>query len=120
MVVKIGEKEIKLKWSFRSMILYENIQGKSFTPTSTTEVLVFLYCVILASEKDLIFTFDEFLDMVDEKPELIVEFSKFIEEQVNKNNSLEPRDDERVEVDLDNTQHIDNELFKEEEDSKKK
>lgn len=100
MIINIKGKNIQIRWSFRSFILYENIQGKSFTPTSTTEVLVFLYCCILASDKDLLFSFDEFLDMVDENPHIIVEFSQFIEEQVNKNNSLQPRENEVEEVDL--------------------
>lgn len=88
MVIKIKDKEIKLKFSFRSQILYENIQNKSFAPDTTTDILVYFYCVILASEKDIELSFDEFLDMVDENPHLIIEFSEFIVESTDRNKML--------------------------------
>lgn len=112
MTVKINGKDVELKWTFRSMIYYENIQGKSFSPTSTTEVLVFLYCCILASEKDLIFTFDDFLDMVDENPQLIVDFSQFIESQINKNNNLTPLEDNNEYIDLESGDKLNEEETK--------
>lgn len=98
MKINIKGKEIELKYSFRSFILYENIQGKSFTPTTTTEVLVFLYCCILASDKELVFTFDEFLDYVDEHPTIIEEFSEFFVAQINKNQSLNPEEEKEYDL----------------------
>lgn len=93
MILNIKGKDVTLKYSFRSFILYENIQGKSFSPSSTTEVLVFLYCCILASDRDLDFNFDEFLDMIDERPEIIVEFSEFLTSQLNKTQTLTPEEE---------------------------
>lgn len=111
MTLRINDRDVKLKYTFRTFILYENIQGKSFTPTSTTEILVFLYCCILASDKDLIFTFDEFLDMIDENPQIIVDFSEFLSQEINKNQTLQPREDENEYIDLE-TKQIDEESKK--------
>ena len=69
--------------------------GRSFSPDTTTDILIFMFSVIMASDKDLDFTFDEFLDMVDEKPELIIEFSQFISEQISKNKTLKPESEEK-------------------------
>lgn len=88
MILKIKDREVKLRYSFRSLLLYENIQNKSFTPSTTTDVLVFMYCVIMGSEKDLNFTFDEFLDMIDENQNLVIEFSQWLTGEINKQNML--------------------------------
>ena len=94
MILKIKDKDVTLKYSFRSLMLYENIQNKSFTPSTTTDVLVFMYCVIIGSEKDLDFTFDEFLDMIDEDQTLVIKFSEWLTKEINKQNTLSAEEKE--------------------------
>ena len=94
MVLKIKDKEVKLKYTLRAMMLYENIQNKSFAPESTTDVLVYMFCVILSSDKELNLTFDEFLDMVDENPKLMVDFSNWLTGEINKEDTLSPKEEE--------------------------
>lgn len=94
MILKIKDKNVTLKYSFRSLMLYENIQNKSFTPSTTTDVLVFMYCVIIGSEKDLDFTFDEFLDLVDEDQTLVIKFSEWLTKEINKQNTLSAEEKE--------------------------
>lgn len=94
MILNIKDKEVKLKYSFRSLMLYENIQNKSFTPSTTTDVLVFFYCVIMGSSKDLDFTFDEFLDMIDEDQTLVIKFSDWLTKEINKQNMLSASEEE--------------------------
>lgn len=93
MTVKIGDREVELKYSFRSLMLYENIQKKSFAPESTTDVLVYMFCVILGSAKDIDLDFNAFLDIVDETPSLVIEFSNWLTGEINKQNMLSPEDD---------------------------
>ena len=94
MIVRVKDKEITLKYSFRVFFIFENIMNRSFQPNTTSDVLVFFYSCIMASEKNLDFTFDEFLDMVDEKPELIGEFADFIAEAVKRNKVLQPQSED--------------------------
>lgn len=94
MTLKIKDKEIELKYSFRGFFIFENIMGRSFQPNTTTDILVFFYSVIMASDKELDFPFDEFLDMVDDQPELIVKFSEFISKEVSKNRTLSPEQED--------------------------
>lgn len=94
MTIKIKDKEVTLKYSFRCFFIFENIMGRSFTPNTTTDVLVFFYSCIMASEKNLEFNFDEFLDLVDAQPELIAQFSEFITSAVKVNKGLKPDNEE--------------------------
>ncbi len=94
MILNIKDKEVTLRYSFRSLLLYENIQNKSFTPSTTTDVLVFFYCVIMGSEKNLDFTFDEFLDMIDEDQTLVIKFSDWLTKEINKQNMLSASEEE--------------------------
>ena len=105
MTLKIKDREVNLKYSFRSFFIFENIMNRSFQPNTTTDILVFFYSVIMASDKNLDFQFDEFLDMVDENPELIVKFSEFISKEVSKNRTLSPdqEDDEEKKTPQENT-----------------
>lgn len=91
MKITIKEQEVTLKYGFRSLMVYEQIMGKTFEPKGITEVLTFMYCVIISSEKNLEFSYDEFLDMIDEQPGLIKEFSEWLTETVQRNNFLAPQ-----------------------------
>ena len=49
------------------------------------------------SDKEVDLTFDEFLDMVDENPEMIVEFSTWLTKELNKDSMLSPSEEESEE-----------------------
>ena len=62
MIITIEDKEITLKHSFRSHLVYENITGHSFAPKGITDVVTFFYCSVMAADIDLALTFDKFID----------------------------------------------------------
>lgn len=88
MKITLNNKEIELKYSFRSMMMYENITGKSLEPKGLTDILTFFYCVVLASSKDYSLEFDKFIDWVDENPNSINEFGAWLSSVITVNNSL--------------------------------
>lgn len=94
MIVKIKDKDIELKFSFRSLMIYENITKKSFNPESTSDILIFMFCVLISSDKDLNLDFGDFLDYVDNNPYVIVDFSEWFTGQMNKANTISPDEDE--------------------------
>lgn len=94
MIVKIKDKDIELKFSFRSLMIYENITKKSFNPESTSDILIFMFCVLISSDKDLNLDFGEFLDYVDNNPYIIVDFSEWFTGQMNNANTISPDEDE--------------------------
>lgn len=81
MEIKINEKTIKLKKTFRSLIAYESATGKAFNPTTITESIMYFYCVIIASDTTLEITYDEFMDWLDNNPTAFQEFTEWLIEQ---------------------------------------
>ena len=79
MKVQILGREIELKATFRAYIIFENITGKSFQQLSTlADVLTFFYATILGSAKTTDISFDDFLDFIDENPNIVTEFSEWM------------------------------------------
>ena len=90
MTIQIQDKEVTLKYTFRSLLIYESIQHKSFNPESLTDLMVYIYSTILASDKSLDLDFDYFLEWMDENPSVLTEFSEWLQKQVNKQAQLSP------------------------------
>jgi len=78
MIVKIKDKEVELKFSFRAYMFFEDITGHSFSGATMGETVTFLYCVVLASCKDYTVKFDDFLDAIDEDPNIISEMTDWL------------------------------------------
>lgn len=95
MKIQIKNTEITLKYSFRSLIIYEQITGKSFEPKSLGDIIIYFYSSVLGSAKDFTITYDEFLDWLDENPSAITDFSKWladiasVNQHISQNNSTE-------------------------------
>lgn len=90
MKIKIEEQEVELKMSFRAYMLYENITGKSFEATNMTDIINFFFCVLITSSKNYDYKYNDFLDTLDENPNLLVEFSSWLESEYTKNKMLSP------------------------------
>lgn len=78
MKIKINDKEIELKYSFRAIIMWEQIQEKPFQPVTASDVMIYMYCIVCSSDKTVKITFDEFLDYLDENPKVIEDFTRWI------------------------------------------
>lgn len=88
MIVKINEKEITLKKSFRSVIAYEQAMGKSFNPQTVTETVMYFYCTVIASDQSVEITFDEFLAYLDDNPTAIKDFTDWLIKQAEMESKL--------------------------------
>lgn len=84
MIINVKGKDVTLKYSFRAMLMYENIKNESFSPKTLTDVLIFMLCVIVSSDKSIQLNFDDLLDMIDENPSIVEEFSNWLTNEVNK------------------------------------
>lgn len=80
MKIKIQEKEIELKKTFRSYIIFESITDKIFAPKTMSDVVTYFYSVVLASDKDINLTFDDFIDWLDENANALNDFEKWLTE----------------------------------------
>lgn len=71
MKIKIKDFEVELKWTMRALMMYENIEEKPFNPTTMSEMLTFLYCIVVSSSKKYDLMFDDFIDELDNNPEIL-------------------------------------------------
>lgn len=91
------DKEYELKYSFRALIIYENITKKNFNPSSVSDIIIFFYSILCASGKGDIFDFNIFMDIIDENPNLLTEFSEWLTHTLTMNTTLSPIEKEEVE-----------------------
>lgn len=78
MEIVMNGKTISLKYSFRALMIYENITQKSFSPKGLSDVIVFFYSVVVSSSKNTTLSFDDFMDWLDENPTAVAEFSEWL------------------------------------------
>lgn len=82
-IIRIGDKEYPLKMSIRSMIEFEEMSGHSITSLGTLrDVTILFYCTIKAGGADM--TYEEFMNVIDEKPDILNEFSQLVIEPSEK------------------------------------
>ena len=80
MDITIKEKTYTIKYSLRSMLIFEQIKKTPFKLETLLDQFLLLYCMILANNKDVELTFDELLEELDNEPSLIEKFKRVMEE----------------------------------------
>lgn len=84
--IEINGKNYKLKYTIRSLFIWEQITGKSFKIENMLDNYLFFYSMILANNPDEILEWDDYLNAMDEDPTLFKRMSDIIEEQQKKDN----------------------------------
>ena len=74
MTINFNNKEIELRFSFRSDMIYENIMNKSFKAETETDWIVYFYSTYLAITNDMNLGLDDFILKLDEDPQLLFKF----------------------------------------------
>lgn len=103
MIITIEDKEITLKHSFRSHIIYENITGHSFAPKGITDIVTFFYCDVMAADAELTLTFDAFIDWIDEHPDTLTKYAEWLADNNARNAELSPKSEEKDSTDNEDT-----------------
>jgi len=87
--VTIGGKEYKVKYSLRSLFIFEAITKKPFTIDTLTDNYLFFYSILLASNPDMPLDWDAFIDELDSNPNLFNEINEAVTEQQKGNKLLD-------------------------------
>ena len=103
--MKINGKEIKFKYTFRALMIFEKIAGESFTGRGISEILIYFYSTIIASNPDITLTFDNFIDWLDENPNAINDFSNWLA-SVSTQNSYIKQNESTSESDGDSEKNV--------------
>ena len=88
MNITIKEKPVTLKFSFRALMMYENITGKTFSPSGLADIITFFYCIVLVSSNDYTISYEQFLDWMDANPDAINKFAEWIKTNIVNQNQL--------------------------------
>ena len=78
MNITINDKKVELKKTFRSVIAYEQAMKQVFNPITLSEVIMYFYCVIIASDTDLEVTYDDFINWLDDNPNSLKDFTEWL------------------------------------------
>lgn len=82
----INNKEYKLKYTLRALFIFEQATGKAFKMETLTDEYLFFYCMLVANNPDMDLTFESLIDAIDEDPNIMFEFQKFMKLELEKQN----------------------------------
>ncbi len=74
--ISIKNKEYKVKQTLRALFIFEQITGRPFEIKTMLDNYIFFYSVILANNPDNILDWDDFIDALDENPNLLNDFTE--------------------------------------------
>ena len=93
--ISINNKDYNIKYTLRSIFIFEEITKKGFEISSTLDQYIFFYSLILANNKDFQMSFDEFIDFLDENPEKIRDFTNFLISEKKINDQFEDPEEKK-------------------------
>ena len=86
--IKINNQEFIIKQSFRALMLFEQLTGRSSNDIkeNISDLITLFYCILKAANKQT-FTFqlDEFVDYLDENQDKIEVFNNYLTDIGNNN-----------------------------------
>lgn len=96
MTITINNTTFELKNTIRAYIIYENITNEVFNPHTLTNIIIYFYSVVMASNKGLALTFDEFTDWLDENVKELDNFTKWLISVNQKNGYINGNTDDKT------------------------
>ena len=82
--ITIAGTEFIIKQSFRALMLFEEMTSKTINQMgeSVSDILKLFYCILKGNNLETFnWTFDEFLDVIDEEPNSVKVFTDYLQEQ---------------------------------------
>lgn len=95
--IKIKGEEYLLKNTLRALFIYEEINDKPFTPDKSRNIYTYIYSVLLANNPDSYISFGDFIDAIDEDPQLNADILKWMSEE-GKKKELIVKDEKKADV----------------------
>ena len=91
--VTINGVDYKIKYTIRALFIREQITGKPFQVTTLLDNYIFFYSMILANNPDNILNWNDFIDALDNDPNLFKQLTE-IGNSFTKKDSMFQQDDE--------------------------
>lgn len=94
--VTINGVDYKIKYTIRALFIMEQITGKPFQVTTLLDNYIFFYSMILANNPDNILNWNDFIDALDNDPNLFKQLTE-IGNSFTKKDSMFQQDEEEGE-----------------------
>lgn len=94
--IKIKGKNYNIKYTIRALFIFEQITGKPFRIETLLDNYIFFYSMILANNQDKaeILSWDDFLDALDNDPNLPNKINSAVMEKEEKDKIFAPSEDD--------------------------
>lgn len=88
MTININEKEYKLKFTLRALLLFEKVAGTTFKFDTLSDQILYLYCLLLANNEEMDLTIDQLIEAMDNDPSILSTYFKYITQENLRNGDL--------------------------------
>lgn len=92
-MIEINGKNYQVRYTIRALFIFEQITGKPFKIETLLDNYLFFYSMILASNKDQVLEWDDFINAIDEDPTLFQRIADIVGEQQKKDKVFAVDDD---------------------------
>lgn len=93
--IKINGEDFKVKQTIRALFLWEQIAGKPFEIKSTLDNYLYYYALILANNPDCNLSWDNFIDAIDENPQIVLDMTKAIADTQARDKIFESKEEDK-------------------------
>lgn len=77
--IKIEDKEFIIKQNFRGLMLFETMAGKTEPNDTVNDAMLLFYCFLRGANKDTFnYTYDEFIDIIDNDNSIFENFTTYL------------------------------------------
>jgi hypothetical protein len=85
--IKIEGRDFVIKRSFRALMLFEEMTGRMVDNIheNVTDVMKLFYCFLKGGNKDFEYSYDEFIDLVDNNEGIFEDFSQYLQDMAKAN-----------------------------------
>lgn len=91
--IKIKGKNYNIKYTIRALFIFEQITGKPFKIETLLDNYIFFYSMILANNQDKVIQWDDFIDALDNDPNLFGKINAAVEQQQKKDEIFNKEDE---------------------------
>lgn len=98
--IQINGVDYNIKYSIRSLFIFEQITGKPFKIENLLDNYIFFYSMLLAcnGDKENIISWDDFLDALDADPQLFTRMNDAVEAQQKKDDLFQKEEESEKDV----------------------
>jgi len=86
-IIKINNVEYIVKKSYRSLLMFEEKSGRGVDTIKETvsDLMLLFWCILKSNNRETFkFSFDEFIDLLDENPDTVEVFNNYLIEEAKK------------------------------------